>query len=254
MGYLRLLYRLPLLLLHIFVGTPVTVLCHYWPLSDIRFGGRSLMERTADWWGRNLCRIFGLRLKVSGTVPPGPQLVVANHISWIDIPLLFSVAPLSFVSKAEIEQWPVIGFIAKAGNTVFHQRGSHDSAHGVAAAMKQRLEEGGNVAIFPEGGILRGHGVKRFHGRLFAAAIETGVPVQPLMLRYVRDGVHEHDMTFLPGEHFVGNFFRLLRQAPCDAEVAVLTRIDPRGKQRRLLANEAGEAVREAFDRGLRDA
>lgn len=254
MGYLRLLYRLPLLLLHIFVGTPLTVLCHYRPLSDFRFGGRSLEERTAKWWGRNLCRIFGLRLEVSGAVPPGPQLVVANHISWIDIPLLFSVAPLSFVSKAEIEQWPVIGFIAKAGNTVFHRRGSHDSAHGVAAVMKERLEEGGNVAIFPEGGILPGPGVKRFHGRLFAAAIETGVPVQPLMLRYVRNGQHEHDMTFLRGEHFVGNFFRLLRQPACEAQVAVLDRIDPRGKQRRLLANEAEAAVREAFDRALQDA
>ena len=253
MGYLRLLYRLPLLLLHIFVGTPLTVMCQYRPLSGIRFGGGALPGRAAASWGRNLCRIFGLRLRVHGTVPPGPQLVVANHISWIDIPLLFSVAPLSFVSKAEIASWPVIGFIAKSGNTVFHQRGNHDSAHGVAAVMKERLEEGGNVAIFPEGGILAGPGVKRFHGRLFAAAIETGVPVQPLMLRYVRNGQHEHDMTFLPGEHFVGNFFRLLRQPPCDAEVAVLDRIDPRGKQRRLLANEAGQAVREAFDRELQD-
>ena len=136
MGYLRLLYRLPLLLLHIFVGTPLTVLCHYRPLSGIRLNGRTLDARMADWWGRNLCRIFGLRVQVSGTVPPGPQLVVANHISWMDIPLLFSVAPLSFVSKAEIEQWPVIGFIAKSGNTVFHRRGSHDSSHGVAAAMR----------------------------------------------------------------------------------------------------------------------
>ncbi len=89
---------------------------------------------------------------------------------------------------------------------------------------------------------------------MFAAAIETGIPVQPLMLRYVRDGRHDPDMTFLPGEHFVGNFFRLLRQAPCDAEVEVLDRIDPRGKQRRLLATEAEEAVRGAFDRALRDA
>lgn len=80
------------------------------------------------------------------------------------------------------------------------------------------------------------------------------MPVQPLMLRYLRDGRHEHDMTFLRGEHFLGNFFRLLRQPACDAEVEVLGRIDPRGKQRRLLANEAGEAVREAFDREIRDA
>lgn len=248
MGYLRLLYRVPWLLFHLLLGTPLTVLCHCRPLRNFPLGGRPLYERQASWWGRTVCRIFGLRLHVRGRWSPGPQLVAANHISWIDITVMHSVGPMGFVSKAEIERWPVIGFLARVGGTVFHERGSHDSSSGVAAEMAGRLREGGTVAIFPEGGIRPGPGVKRFHGRMFAAAIETGVPVQPLMLRYMRDGEHDHDMTFLPGEHFVANVFRLLRQPACMAEVALLPRIDPAGMQRRQLAAEAENAVRLAFD------
>ena len=254
MEYLRLLYRFPWLLLHLLAGTPVTVLCHYRPFRNVRLGGRTLMERTAAWWSRNLCRIFGLRIAVRGEVRPGPQLFVANHISWIDIPLMSSVALLGFVSKAEIEKWPVIGYLARVGGTVFHRRDSHDSASGVASQMIGRLESGGNVAIFPEGGILPGHGVKRFHGRLFAAAIEMAAPVQPVMLRFVRRGEHDPDMSFRSGEHFVANFFRLLRQAPCQAEVVLLPRLDSAGRQRRALAAEAELAVRQAFDSEPGDA
>ena len=248
MEYFRLLYRFPGLLLLLLVATPVTVLCHYRPLCDIRLGGRSLMERTAAWWSRTLCRVFGLRLQIRGEARSGPQLFVANHISWIDIPVLGSVALLGFVSKAEIEKWPVIGYLARVGGTVFHTRGSHDSASGVAGLMVDRLRSGGNVAIFPEGGIRPGHGVKRFHGRLFAAAIETEAPIQPVMIRYIRGGKHDPDMTFLPGEHFVANFFRLLRQAPCNVELVLLPRLESAGMPRRQLAAEAERAVREAFE------
>jgi len=246
--YLRLVYRIPLLLLHMLLGAPVTVACQYRPFRDLRLGGRTLSEATAVWWMRTICRIFGLRLEQVGSVGPGARLLVANHISWLDIPLINSMAAVSFVSKAEINDWPVVGLMARSGRTVFHRRGSHDSASDVAAAMAERLQDGGRVAIFPEGGIRPGHGVKRFHGRMFAAAIETGVPVQPVMLRYLRNGGHDPDMTFLPREHFVGNFFRLLRQGPCIAHVEVLPQIETDGKQRRQVAAEAETAVRAAFD------
>lgn len=253
MGVVRLLIRIPLFLLHLLLGTPVTVICQYRPLRTLVIGERTLGERMSTWWSRAICYIFGLRIRTNGAYLEGPQLVVANHISWIDIPLLHSQEVMAFVSKAEIAEWPVIGYLAKVGNVLFHQRGSHDSASGVASVMQERLLQGGNLAIFPEGGILPGAGVKRFHGRLFAAAIESGAPVQPVMIRYLRDGRHDHDMTFLPGEHFVGNFFRLLRQPPCVAEMEILTRVETGGKQRRQVALEAEMAVKAAFSAGLPD-
>jgi 1-acyl-sn-glycerol-3-phosphate acyltransferase len=245
--YLRLIYRLPGLLLHTLLGTPATVIAHAAPVRSIRIGGRCLSEIMLNWWAGTSCRLFGIRRQVRGRMTGGPLLIAANHISWIDILLLHSLAAMGFVSKAEIAQWPVIGFLARVGGTVFHRRGSHDSASGVAAAMRERLAEGGRVAVFPEGGVLPGDGVKRFHARLFGPAIDLAAPVQPVMLRYSRGGRPYPEITFLPGEPFLANFFRLLTQAPCLAEVHLLPRIEAAGRQRREVAAEAEAAVRAAF-------
>ncbi len=248
LGYFRLLYRLPWLLWHIVIDTPLTVLCQTAPGRAIRVGGKPLSDIMVSFWAGVSCRIFGLKRQVFGEFQPGAQLVVANHISWLDIEVLHSLYAMGFVAKAEISKWPLLGWLARVGGSVFHQRGSHNSASGVATAMADRLREGRKVAIFPEGGILPGQGVKRFHARLFAAAIEANVPVQPVMLRYLRDGQHYDDVTFHPGEHFLANYFRLLMQKACIAEVHVLPCLDPTDKQRRQLAMETETAVRSAFE------
>jgi 1-acyl-sn-glycerol-3-phosphate acyltransferase len=237
------------MLLHLLVGLPPTLLSFIPFIKAIELGGRPMNVIMVTWWSGMTCRIFGLRRHIKGEFAPGAQLVVANHISWLDIEVLHSVSMMSFVAKAEIEKWPVVGFMASVGETVYHRRGSHDSASGVSAMMTQRLRQGSKVIIFPEGGILPGDGVKRFHARLFAAAIETGVPVQPVMIRYRRDGKHYPDMTFLPGEHFMANFFRLLRQRPCLVELSMLPLIDSNDRQRRDLATASEAAVRAAFEK-----
>lgn len=247
-GYFRLVYRIPFLLLHLVIGTPVTVLCQGPRSRSIQVAGEPFAEVLSCWWSRVICRIFGIRRRLVGEFAPGAQLIVANHISWIDIPFLHSFAAMGFVAKAEIDAWPLLGTVARAGGSVFHQRGNHDSASGVAAQMILRLQEDRRVAIFPEGGILPGHGVKLFHARLFAAAIEAGKPVQPVMLRYVRDGARYDDITFLPGESFLVNFMRLLMQKSCVGELHVLPLIPSEGRQRRQLAGESEAAVRAAFD------
>jgi len=247
-GIFRLCYRIPFFLVHLFISTPVTVLCQGPKLRSIQIAGRPLGEILSCWWSRMICRIFGIRRQLTGDFLPGAQLVVANHISWIDIAVLHSFTAMGFVAKAEIDGWPLLGTLARAGGSVFHRRGSHDSASGVAAAMTERLRENRKVAIFPEGGILPGLGVKLFHARLFAATIEAGTPVQPVMLRYLRAGSRYDDITFLPGENFLVNFLRLLMQKTCVADVRVLPLIETAGRQRRQLAGEAEQAVREAFD------
>ena len=250
-GILRLAYRIPWFLLHVLLGTPLTVVCQASLLKAIPVGSLSLGEVMSTWWSGMVCRIFGLDRRVRGSLTSGPQLVAANHISWIDIPLLHSVAAMGFVAKAEIEDWPVIGWLGHLGDTVYHRRGSHDSASGVVAAMTERLVAGGRVAVFPEGGILQGEGVKRFHGRMFGAAINAVVPVQPVMLRYSRGSVRYDDITFRPGEHFLGNFLRLMMQPTCVAEIEFLPLLQAEDKQRRQLAEQAETAVRSAYDAEL---
>ena len=248
MGTLRLFYRIPWILVHLLIGLPLTMLSIGTPAGAIRIGESSLDIIMLNWWSGTTCSIFGLQRSIKGIFHPGAQLVVSNHISWLDIQLLHSVSPMGFVAKAEIRNWKLAGRVATFGDTVFHQRGSHDSSSGVSTLMVQRLQQGKKVAIFPEGGILPGDGVKRFHARMFAAAIETGLPVQPVMIRYLRDDRHYTGMTFLRGEHFIANLFRLLRQRKCIAEVSILPLIHPEGKQRRELAKESEAVIRAAFE------
>jgi 1-acyl-sn-glycerol-3-phosphate acyltransferase len=252
-GILRLIYRMLFILLHLLIGTPVTILCQGSSGKSIRLAGRPFSEIISCWWSRVICRIFGIRRDISGEFQPGAQLVSANHISWLDIAVLHSFTAMGFVAKAEINSWPLLGILARAGGSVFHQRGNHDSASGVKTAMIERLHENRKVAIFPEGGILPGEGVKYFHARLFASAIEAQVPVQPVMLRYLRNGRRYDEITFLPGEHFMANFLRLLMQKRCVADVQVLPLIESAGKPRRQLAGEAEAAVRAAFESDLPD-
>jgi 1-acyl-sn-glycerol-3-phosphate acyltransferase len=114
--------------------------------------------------------------------------------------------------------------------------------------MAERLSSGGKVAIFPEGGILPGFGVKRFHARLFAAAIDTQSDVQPVAIRYLLGGRHFADMTFRDGEGFATNVLRLLSQPVRVAEVRIVDPLSPEGLARRELAMQAEDAVRAAFD------
>lgn len=234
-------------MLHLLVGLPLTILSLATPLRNFSPGQRPLGERMQCWWSRNLCRIFGLRYQVSGRFIDGPVLVAANHITWLDIQVLHGLSPMAFVAKAEIERWPVAGWVAGFGDTVFHHRGSHDSASTVMEEMAERLRAGRKVAIFPEGGIHPGEGVKTFHARMFAAAIDSGRPVQPVMVRYSRAGHPYPGITFLPHEHFMANFFRLLRQPACVVHIAILAPLESAGKQRRTLAREAQTAVEAAF-------
>lgn len=248
MAAIRLLIRLPFLLLHFVIGTPITVMCFYPPFRGRKLRGVTFQDRAIRWWAGTVCRIFGVRVITRGELSGGAQLIVANHISWLDTQVLHSLSPMGFVAKSEIAGWPVAGYLARVGGTVFHKRGSHDSASGVAAAMGSRLLAGGEVAIFPEGGILPGTGIKRFHARLFAAAIETGAPVQPIAIRYVMNGERFDDMTFRARENFAANIFRLLSQPRREAEVMILDPFSPVGLARKEVALEAEKQVRSAFE------
>jgi len=243
----RWLFRGGLFLLHVVFGLTPAVLAQGALGQRIEWGGRSLALRMLNWWSGRTCRLFGLRPVVHGTPIDGPALLVANHISWADIQALHSVATMSFVGKAEISRWPVMRTLANAGGTIYHQRGSHDSAAGVMAQAMSRLDAGGRVAIFPEGGILPGEGIKRFHARMFKVAQEGQCPIQPVMIRYLRDGQLEPDVTFIDGENFLVNLLRLLGRPASTAEVRFLAPFEPGDTARRALAARAEAAVREAY-------
>ena len=190
-----------------------------------------------------LVGLFGIKVNVTGKPVEGAVLIAANHISWLDIPVLHSGCAMGFVAKAEIESWPVFNFIASTGGTIFHQRGNHDSAADVSSLMSRRLDQGRAVTIFPEGGIKPGSSIRVFHARMFRAAVDAGCPVQPLMVRYMRDGQIDNDVSFRVNESMLWNFCRMLAKPAAIAEVHFLSAIDATGKPRRVLADSARAAV-----------
>ena len=232
---LRYAVRVPLLVVHIGIGLPLALLCMT-PLTDgIRIGGEPLRYRVIRAWSAGMMRVFGFRLRRFGTPLPGAALFVANHVSWTDIVVLHSQRMMGFVAKREISGWPLVGWLAARGETIFHQRGSTESLGGVLHEMLARLRAGRSVGVFPEGRTRGGDAVGPFHARIFLAAVEAGAPVQPIALRYGTRGAAQTVVAFAPGESFFGNFVRLLGEPARDAEVHFLAPIataDAEGRRR----------------------
>ncbi|MEF7614792.1 lysophospholipid acyltransferase family protein [Aquincola sp. MAHUQ-54] len=151
-------------------------------------------------WSAGLLGALGIRLVVEGRPRAGAALVVSNHVSWLDIAALHASCPRArFVSKADVLGWPLIGWLVKSVGTLFIERTSKRDALRVVHQVAGALQAGGCVAVFPEGTTSGGHGVLPFHANLLQAAIATGVPVQPAVIRF-SDPQH----AVSPAAEFIG--------------------------------------------------
>lgn len=135
-------------------------------------------------WSRRLLAILGVRLRAPERAPANAALLVANHVSWLDVVALEAIAPSVFVCKAEVRRWPVLGWLVARQRTVFLERGRARAAARAAAELAARLAAGERVAVFPEGTTGDGAAVLAFRPALFEAAIASGAPVQPVAISY----------------------------------------------------------------------
>jgi 1-acyl-sn-glycerol-3-phosphate acyltransferase len=193
------------------------------------------------WWYRRLCRILGLRLAVKGRMASG-VLLVANHVSWLDIPVLGSQGDLCFLSKAEIRAWPLIGWMADVLGTLFIHRGAHQ-ARDLADRIAGRLREGRTVVIFPEATTSDGSYLRPFHPRLFAAAQVSGARLQPLALRYGAPGRTDPVAPFIDDEQPWPHLLRVLRHPGIRVEVSSLPVIPSGGLDRKTMARLCRENI-----------
>ena len=245
---LRFTYRTILLTGYLlFFLIPTLLRIKHYRRLDTEAGSRKA-DLTAVRLANSLAWLFGIRVQHTGTPAEGTVLFVANHISWLDIPVLHSVCAMGFVGKAEIEDWPVFNFIARTGGTIFHQRGSHDSAADVSSAMVQRLQEGRAVTIFPEGGIKPGEPMRVFHARMYRPAVEVGCPVQPVRIRYMKDGREDDSVAFRMGESMTMNFVRQLARPRAIADLHFLPTISAADQPRRALAEASRAAVISSYE------
>lgn len=175
---LRAVWRLGRAVLHGLHGVLIVLL---------RFPSLSVAGRRARiaWWSAGMLRLLGLRLQVSGTLRPGAKLIVANHVSWLDIMAIHAACPEArFVSKADVQHWPLVNRLVACADTLYLQRESRRDALRVVHQMAEALKAGDTVAVFPEGTTGPGPELLPFHANLLQAAIATATPVQPVVLRF----------------------------------------------------------------------
>jgi len=240
---LRYLWRTPWLLLHVLVALPITMLLVNPLTARWIVRGERVDHRVIRLWSAGLLRVFGLRTRRFGTPLPGAALFVANHVSWIDITLMHSQRVVGFVAKAEISRWPVVGWLASRGGTIYHHRGDNESLHGVMHQMVQRLEQGQAVGVFPEGRTTDGERIGVFHARIFQPAVLASVPAQPVALKYGAQGNAQTIVAFQKDEHFLGNFLRLLGEPARMAEVHFLEPVSATDDGRRRMAESCRERI-----------
>jgi len=203
-------------------------------------------QRWTSWFMARLSAALPFRVTVSGKLPSQPTLWVSNHVSWTDIPLLGMLAPLSFLSKAEVRTWPVAGWLALKAGTLFIRRGSGDSKL-IQKQIGQHLLGHHSLVIFPEGTTTDGRSLRTFHGRLLSSAIETGVPLQPVAIKYVRAGKPDPIAPFIGDDDLLSHLRRLFANEVSEVHIQLLPTIAPQGKERAALAFEAQQAVQIAL-------
>ncbi len=203
-------------------------------------------QRHVQRWATQMLGAMGIELDHQGQrLPEGPLLLVANHISWLDILVLHASGYCRFISKADVRRWPLIGFMAHGAGTLFIERESRRDAHRVVQHMAERLQAGDVLAVFPEGTTGDGVALKPFHANLIQAAIQAGAPVQPVALRFVdgASGQTSHAPRFIDDDTLVGSVLRTLAARQLRAQVITGEPEHHGGRDRRRWARDLREQV-----------
>lgn len=206
--------------------------------------GRQSRAALKQRWSNQILRILCVRIDTLPTDVPSGSLIVANHISWLDIFAIYALRPVAFISKAEVSQWPFAGWLARRNDTVFLRRGSHGHARIVNAEIDALLKEGTDVAFFPEGTTTDGTRLLGFHAALLQPAIETGRPILPLAISY-----HDADGAISQAPAFVGEItliqsvLAVLAKRSLTVRLIPAPAIDSSKHGRRDLARVAHDAI-----------
>lgn len=196
---------------------------------------------------RRLCQVFNIEVQVHGEIPRQPALWVSNHISWLDIAVLGSSARVFFLAKAEIENWPIFGKLAKGGGTLFIKRGSGDSIR-IKEQITEFLKQDIPVLFFPEATTTDGSTVKKVHGRILAAAIDANKPVQVCLICYVnKQGELDSIAPYIGNIRFADHVKAMLEMSKVVAHLKALPAIDVEGHTVDSLTKLVQEKMRQGL-------
>lgn len=200
-------------------------------------------------WAARLLKILHVHLEVVGKLPPCPVLVVSNHISWVDIFVLDAMQPLRFVSKAEVADWPLIGRLAGASETLFIERENTRAIPHAISSVTEALRHGDCICIFPEGTTGSGNDVKRFHASFFETVVKSGVALVPVAIAYTNgEGAQQDAFAFVDAMSLAHSLGKILTCRETHVQVSVLAPLASAMRSRRDLASAAHAAVAGALN------
>ena len=236
---LRLVLRLIRVVFHMFEGMATCAFLFPWISAD----KRNLQIRR---WSRQLlamCNV-GVQMTQDSEVPLKQGMIVANHVSWLDIFVINALYPCRFVAKSEIRSWPLAGWLVEKAGTVFIERGNRRELRHVFKGLVTALHSGQRVAFFPEGTTAAQGTLLPFHANLFEAAVDAKVKVQPFALSYVDEKGRNHpSVDFIGDMTFVESVISILEGKPVRARLACLPVMEGEGAHRRELAQAAHDAI-----------
>lgn len=238
---LRAAWRLWRALLHA-LGGLLTIL--------LRFPRLSIEQRHAEvqaWAGRML-QVLGIGLEVRGQPPAhGPMLLVANHISWLDILVMHASRYCRFVSKSDVRHWPLLGRLATGAGTLYIERESRRDAMRVVHHMAESLQSGDVLAVFPEGTTSDGVDLLPFHANLIQAAIAAHAPAQPVALQFIDAATGEFTLSpcYIGDDTLVASLWRTMTGPAITAVVTFGEPQQAEGRERRTWAADLRAAVQE---------
>jgi 1-acyl-sn-glycerol-3-phosphate acyltransferase len=241
---IRAVFRLARAALHLLVGLAMVAAVFPW----LPERGRVFLKAR---WSHQLLAVLGVRVRTSG-IPPAGGMLVANHSSWLDIFAINALAPCTFVSKDDIREWPAIGWLSDRVGTIFIERGSRRAAHRTRECLVGEFRAGARICVFPEGTTGSGEHVLPFHGALFQSAIDTGVPVAPLLVRYTDGTGRPTSAAAYFGEtSFWASGKSIVAASGLTADVTFLPQLDSAAMDRRHLAHHSHQMIAHALAAAL---
>jgi 1-acyl-sn-glycerol-3-phosphate acyltransferase len=241
------LYRYVRVSVHVFQGVATTAFV--FPMIDLP-KRRAMIRR----WSRKLLKLMRIDARVRGLPAeglPGNLLIVANHISWLDIFVLNTVEPGRFIAKSELEKWPLVGRMIAGCGTLFLNRESRRDAHRINGRARDVLAAGDTITIFPEGTTTDGTMLLPFHGSLLQPVVDAQGHVQSIAIRYCHsDGTFSDAPAYVGETTFMASFWRVLGVRNLVVELTLPPPLPAAGRHRRQLSREAENAIRAALGLG----
>ena len=236
--------RIVLLVAHVLAG--IGIAAALFPLLS-----QPRRNRIIRIWSRLLLALCGVRLRIEGLpLPPEiartgvlagrpGRMLLANHVSWIDVFAVHASVPSRFVAKSEIRGWPLLGVLVTLVGTLYVERGRRHAVAAINRQVHERLRHGETVAVFPEGTTTAGDALLPFHSNLIAPALEAAAQCWPVAIRYREGGAPSTAAAFVGEMSFPASLWNILVARGLQVEVAFLEPVPTAGSVNRHHVAEA---------------